>query len=255
MPIAAIVLGCSPDPVEWSEPMPLAAELSASPYFAFDPQGRLTGRPAQDIAHPVFTGQCAGSVRMSRDTTGDWYAVWWSIRADSTADIVVSRSTDGVVWSPPIRVDSTDVGHIGCRRPPPSIAADAGTVHVAYAMAAREGPGIFASHSMDRGMMFHTPVAVVYGERPGGGLTAIDARGDHVAVAYDDPNSAPPRVGLALSRSMAHLFEWRGTVSPQTGPARAPGVALGDGRIAVTWAGGDANDASAPRAVRLGVLR
>jgi hypothetical protein len=54
---------------------------------------------------------------------------------------------------------------------------------------------------------------------------------------------------------MAHLFEWRSLVSPETGPARAPGVALGDGKIAVTWARGDGNDASAPRLVRLGDLR
>ena len=152
-----------------------------------------------------------------------------------------------------MKVDSTDTGRVGCRRPPPSIAADRENVHVAYAMAAKEGPGIFASHSMDRGMTFHSPVAVVYGERLG--LTAIAARGDTVAVAYEDPNSDPQRVGLAFSRTMGHTFEARQLVSPVTSPAHDPGVAVGGGRIAVTWLRGAATDVSGPRVLRMGVTR
>lgn len=254
MLLACLLAGaCSPDPIDWAGPTALPPELASTTDLAFDPQGHLVVRPPPSISPPTFTGQCAGSVRLTHDTTGHWYAVWWSIRPDSTADVVVSRSTDAVSWAPPVRVDSTDAGAVGCKRPPPSIDAYAGNVHVAYAMTAREGPGIFASHSMDRGMMFHTPVAVVYGERPG--LTAIAARGDIVAIAYEDPNTNPTRIGLALSRTMAHLFEWRSLASPATGAARAPGVTLGDGKIAVTWARGAANDASAPRVLRVGELR
>jgi hypothetical protein len=251
--LALLANACAPDPIDWEDPAPLPPELASTTELAFDEGRRLVARRPPDIPFPVFTGQCAGSVRVARDTTGNWYAVWWSIRSDSTADVVVSRSPDGVDWAPPTRVDSTDAGRIGCRRPPPSIDADGGNVHVAYVMTAREGPGIFASHSMDRGMMFHSPVAVVYGERIG--LTAIAARGDLVAVAYEDPNTEPTRVGLALSRTMAHLFQSRSLVSPATGPARAPGVTLGDGVIAVTWAFGAAMDASAPRVLRIGELR
>jgi hypothetical protein len=109
---------------------------------------------------------------------------------------------------------------------------------------------------MDRGMTFHSPVAVVYGEHIG--RTAIAARGDLVAVAYEDPNSDPQRVAVAFSRTMAHTFETRELVSPPTGAARDPGIALGDGRIAATWArgaAGAATDASAPRVMRVGELR
>jgi hypothetical protein len=103
-------------------------------------------------------------------------------------------------------------------------------------------------------MMFHSPVAVVYGERIG--LAAVDARGDLVAVAYEDPNTLPRRISLALSRTMGHLFQHRMTVSPNTGqPVRSPGVALGDGKVAVTWTRGAPTDASAPRVVRLGDVR
>ena len=185
--------------------------------------------------------------------TGDWYATWWSVKSDSTADVVVARSADGDTWAAPVRVDTTDAGHVGCRRPPPSIAADGDNVHVAYAMTAREGPGIFASHSMDRGMLFHSPVAIVYGERIGS--TAIAARGGVVAIAYEDPNSSPQRVGLAFSRTMGHTFDVREIVSPPTGDAQAPDVALGENRIAVTWARGTPGDSSLPRVLRLGAIR
>ena len=202
---------------------------------------------------PLAATRCSGSLRVSKDDTGDWYATWWSVKSDSTADVVVARSNDGGTWAAPVRVDTTDAGHVGCRRPPPSIAADGDNVHVAYAMTAREGPGIFASHSMDRGMLFHSPVTIVYGERIGS--TAIAARGGLVAIAYEDPNSSPQRVGLAFSRTMGHTFDMREIVSPPTGDAQAPGIALGENRIAVTWARGVSGDSSVPRVLRLGAIR
>jgi hypothetical protein len=249
----SFAVGCEREAIEWRDPAPLPAHLVSATDLAFDVQNRLVARQPPDIQLPLFTALCEGSVRLARDTTGDWYAAWWSAHTDSTADVVVSRSPDGVTWSPAVRVDSTDAGRVGCQRPAPAIYADAGNIHVAYAMTAREGPGIFASHSMDGGMTFHSPVAVVYGERIG--RTAIAARGDLVAVAYEDPNSSPQRVGLALSRTMAHLFQTRELVSPSTGAAHAPAVALGDATIAITWARGPATDVSAPRLLRIGELR
>jgi hypothetical protein len=247
------VWACARAPIDWGDAVPLPPALAAGSELEFDRENQLVVRPPPAISLPVFTEQCAGSVRLARDTTGDWYAAWWSARSDSTAEVVVSRSPDGATWSPLVRVDSTDAGRVGCQRPAPAIDADAGNIHVAYAMTAREGPGIFASHSMDGGMTFHSPVAVVYGERIG--LTAIAARGDLVAIAYEDPNTNPQRIGLALSHTMAHVFDTRETISPSTGAARVPGVALGDGKIAVTWARGPATDASAPRMLRIGDLR
>lgn len=227
---------CSAPPIEWDEPVALPAELSGAPRLAFDAQNRLVAAPSPPVAAPAPPGQCLASVRLARDTTGQWYAAWWALRPDSTADLVVAYSADGVKWEPPVKVDTLDTSPVGCRRFAPSIAADSGNVHVAYAMAAREGPGIFASHSMDRGTMFHTPVAVVYGERIG--ATAIAARGWIVAVAYEDPNGTLDRIGLALSTTMAHLFQHRLTVSPGSDAARRPDVAIGRDRIAVTWARG-----------------
>ncbi len=56
-----------------------------------------------------------------------------------------------------------------------------------------------------------------------------------MAIAFEDPNSVQDQIGLAYSNTMAHLFQHRATISPSGGEARAPRVALGEGRIAVTW--------------------
>ena len=96
-------------------------------------------------------------------------------------------------------------------------------------------------------------MTVAYGERLG--RAAITARGDVVAVAYEDPNTTPPRVGVAFSRTMGHTFESRELVSPASAPADAPGIALGTASIAVTWKSGAGSGAAAPRMLRVGTLR
>jgi hypothetical protein len=133
-------------------------------------------------------------------------------------------------------VDTTDRGVTGCRREPPAIAADSssGYIHVSYGLQAPEGPGLFFSHSMDHGATFHSPVPILYGERLG--RTSVAAQGDVVAVAFEDPNSATPRVGLALSRTMGHIFEDRVIpVSDDNGAAIDPLVALHGRHITVAW--------------------
>jgi hypothetical protein len=247
----SLLLACGRAPIEWSEPAPIAAELATDSALAFADTTLVAARAPRVVA-PDAPGQCAGSARVAHDSsTGDWYAAWWGKRADGTADILASHSRDGVAWAPPVRVDTSDAAPVGCDRPPPSVTADAGNFYVVYAMTAREGPGIFASHSMDRGTMFHSPVAVVYGERIG--RAAVAATGSIVAVAYEDPNTEPRRISLALSRTMGHLFQSRMIVSPPTGRARAPAVALRAGRIAVAWSRGDSASAT-QRMVRFGEI-
>lgn len=189
-------------------------------------------RDGSGLRPPVFPNQCLASVRFWRDDAIS-YAAWWSLRADSTADIVTSSTTDGHAWSTPVRVDSADVARVGCNRMPPGITADGDNVHVVYAMRAREGPGVFLSHSMDRARTYHSPVAVVYGEKPG--LSSVAASGNFVIVAYEDPNTTPTRISIALSTTMAHLFQFREVVSPENMAASHPWVHV-DGRlVAVSW--------------------
>lgn len=247
----SLLAACAQPPIEWGEPQPTAADYAIDSVLIFE--GRdLTARSAPRAALPDAPGRCTDSAQVAHDTTtGDRYAAWWSVRSDSTADLVAAHSRDGIRWGAPVRVDTTDAGRVGCDRPPPSVAAEGGNFFVVYAMTAREGPGIFASHTMDRGTIFHAPVAVVYGERIG--RAAIAAQGDIVVVAYEDPNTEPRRIALALSKTMGHLFQSRMPVSPPTGDARAPALALAGNRIAVTWIRGDAD--SVQRMVRFGELR
>ncbi|MDB4889991.1 MAG: hypothetical protein JWL61_1846, partial [Gemmatimonadetes bacterium] len=179
---------------------------------------------------------CSGSLRLSR-AHRTLYAVWWSPRPDSGARLLSAHSSDdGGTWSAIAPVDTMDRGVSGCRRAAPSIAADSasGYVHITYGMVAPEGPGLFFSHSMDGGVSFHAPVPILYGERLGN--TSVAAAGDNVAVAFEDPNSGTPRIGLALSRTMGHIFEDRLLpVSDDNGTATQPVVSLRGRRLTMMW--------------------
>jgi hypothetical protein len=232
-----LLTACAPDPVKWEPetrsptPMPVGSRLT----FAAD------GAPAVEAgwkppSMPAGTPQCAGSLVATTARGDTAFAAWWSPRPDSTALLVVARSDDGGrSWRAPETADSTDHGHTGCQRPAPFIAADTanGYVHVVYFMVAAEGPGVFFTHSMGGGEMFHSPVPLVYGERAS--AAAVSCNGDTVAVAYVDPNAATPQVWLALSRTTGHIFESRTEVSPSTVQAARPAVAVRGHRVAVSW--------------------
>ncbi|HEX7938870.1 MAG TPA: hypothetical protein VF483_07730, partial [Gemmatimonadaceae bacterium] len=177
--------------------------------------------------------QCAGSIRTAVSPSGVHYAVWWSVRPDSSADIVASSSRDGRTWTGPAKLDTADAGKAGCKRPPPALVADGDNLQVVYAMQAHEGPGVFLAHSMDDARTFHSPVAVVYGEKPG--LAAVAAKGNFVIVAYEDPNTTPTRISVAVSTTMAHLFEYRAVVSPEDAAATRPEVWTDGTQVVLSW--------------------
>ncbi|CAN5537599.1 hypothetical protein BH09GEM1_BH09GEM1_01450 [soil metagenome] len=128
-----------------------------------------------------------------------------------------------------------------------------GYVHVTYAMLAAEGPGLFFAHSMDGGSTFHAPVPILYGERLG--VTSVAASGDIVAVAFEDPGSRTPRIGLALSATMGHIFENRILpVSDDNSAATQPLVAVNGRRIAVAWRERPASNGPVVVRVRTGSL-
>ena len=153
--------GCDvASPISWGPPSVTAGD--ALP-------GRLTlgaGMPAfttdtAKLVAPTIAGACAGSIRvaLSGESGAERYAAWWAPRADSSATLLAARSTDGgQSWSVPEPVDTADHTPVGCKRPAPAIAADSasGYVHVAYGMRDPQGAGVFFSHSMDRGRMFHS---------------------------------------------------------------------------------------------------
>jgi hypothetical protein len=229
---------CTDAPVDWSSSRSVSlppgvdrATITPAGVVIADP---LLQRLEQVAAPPGPV--CVGSLRLARSGR-TLFAVWWAPRPDSGARLLSARSADeGRTWSAPSPVDTLDRGVNGCRRAPPSIAADSisGYVHVAYGLTAPEGPGLFFAHSMDGGLTFHSPVPIFYGERLG--RTSVAADGDLVAVGFEDPNSASPRVGLALSRTMGHIFEHRLLpVSDDNGAATHPMTAVHGNRIAIAW--------------------
>jgi hypothetical protein len=220
----------------------LAIGCSASPVKLGDtayPSSALLASRAPAAADP--NGSCPGSLRTAQSGP-DVYGAWWEVRDDSSAILMVGRSTDsGRTWSIVQPADTSDHSRRGCNRPPPAVAADSTTnyVDIAYFMEAKEGPGVFFTHSMDARHVgtgdgiFHSPVAVVYGDKPAN--VAIATRGDQVALAYEDPNAEQSIVGLALSRTMGHIFEQRVVVSQPGLPAVDPLVAMHRDSVTVQW--------------------
>ena len=249
----AVLAACSPSPVQWATDR--TVQVSGAPELLTS-----DGAPAPDPLAPLRarmvppTVACAGSLRIAR-SAGIIFATWWSPRADSSALLASSSTKDeGATWTAVAPVDTSDRGTTGCVRTPPSIAADAasGYVHVSYAMHAVEGPGIFFAHSMDGGATFHAPVAIVYG---GLGRTSVAAAGDLVAVAFEDPNSRTPRIGLALSGTMGHIFEDRLLpVSDDNGAATNPLVAVRQRRLSIAWQEHGASDGRVMLHVRTGII-
>ena len=198
--LAAIVLAaCSTSsPLVWGPAVNSAGDALPG-RLALESGGPTFRTDTAKLIPPSLAGSCAGSARVAlAGTSGrERYVAWWSPRPDSSAELLAARSVDGgQSWSAPEQVDTADHTPVGCKRPAPAIAADSasGYVHVAYGMRDAQGAGVFFSHSMERGRMFHSPVTILYGERLAS--VAIAAHGDTVAIAYVDPSSDHPPLGL-----------------------------------------------------------
>ena len=249
--LSAGMLACEPAPIEWrgvAERVGLKdGDETSAPGIArlvMRTDGSLaleSAATAPSSPAAADTAACAGSVRTSASTRAEVYGVWWSRRANGSAALVASRSDDGgVTWRAPVAVDTTDRWLVTCGRPSPAIAADSasGYVHVTYFLHGPNGPGVFFSHSMERGELFHAPVPIVYGERPA--ETAVAAADSVVVVAFEDPNSKRSQVSLAVSRTWGHIFDReRPEASSLETPAERPLIALRDSVVAVAWRGQD----------------
>jgi hypothetical protein len=248
---------CVEQPVEWQPEKTLASAAT----LALDDAGSPVAGPESRVtpASAPTMRACPGSVRFA-GAGGALYAVWWAPRPDGSAALLASRSDDGGShWGDAVPVDTLDESALGCERPAPAIVADAATgyVHVVYFLSGPSGPGVFFAHSMERGALYHAPVPIVYGDRPV--RAAVAADGDLVAVAYEDPNAARPRIGLALSRTMGHLFEERlPPVSGANVASTEPRVAVRGRTVAVAWTARPSGSSGAEpgvTVVRLGRLR
>jgi hypothetical protein len=222
---------CVREPVDWGDVSYRQSQLG-------DPDTRSAVMSANLPAVAGAPAPCIRSIRTA-GVGPELFRVWWASRGDSSVVLSMQRSASGgESWDVPVAVESSDRGRRGCDRPAPGIFYDSvsGYLHLVYFIEGSDGAGVFFVHSMDKGTMFHAPVAVVYGNAPSG--ASVAGIGDSVIVVFEDPNATTPRIGIALSRSAGHIFEQRGQVTPDDVRAVAPWVALDRRRITVWWKAG-----------------
>ena len=248
--LAVVLTACEKGPVEWKgDTRQLALPVSGAESSAGDAHLvlRADGSPALEpvvsiATVPADTAACPGSLRIAALSPTEIYSAWWSRRENGRALLFSARSDNaGATWAATVPVDTTDRGTLSCARPAPSIAADStsGYVHVTYFLNSPTGPGVFFSHSMDRGDLFHSPVPIMYGDRPS--ASAVTAADSLVIVAFEDPNSQRPQIALAMSRTWGHIFaRERPAASTGTTTAERPLVALRASQVAVGWRNGSA---------------
>ena len=227
-----MLAACVKEPLEWGA-------IAYRPSRLGDPDTRSAIMSANLPEVRGTVNSCIRSIRAEADSL-DLFRVWWSSRADSSVILAAQRSSDqGRSWLAPVVVDSTDRGRRGCDRPAPGTAFDrqSGFLYVVYYIESGMGAGIYFAHSMDRGDLFHSPVPVIYGKRPG--MASVTGRGDSVIVVFEDPNASQPRVGYALSHTSGHFFEQHGRVTPNEEIATGPWVTLDDNVVTVAWKNGE----------------
>lgn len=253
------LVACVPNPVRWdgeaTRRVGVVADTVGLDFAADAPDGVVFPSLWTPPRWPEEPGLCPASRRAARALNNEAYASWLQVKSDSSVLLRVSRSDDGgLTWNPAVTADDTDVGRAGCARPTPYLAADSlnGYVHLAYYLDAREGAGLFFTHTMERGALFHQAVPIVYGDRPSS--AAVASRGDTVVVVYEDPNSRLPRLGLALSRVQGHIFEHRLSASDETGEARSPRVALRGSRLVIAWTASQRGGGTPRLAIRAGTI-
>ena len=203
---------------------------------------------------PRDDARCVRSLRVSDVPGKGRVAVWWSKRDNGRVFLLAAWQLVGSVapdtnrmWRGPVNVDTLDQGAgdanavergaVGCNRAAPGLAVDTRNsyVHVAYALNAPEGPGVFYAHQMDPRARFETPIVIAYGDRRMG-AARVATSGDLVAVVYEDPNAplGRGRIGMAISLTSGHSFESRVDAS-RTGRAVDPYVLMRGRAAVVGW--------------------
>lgn len=260
LPLLLALAACDRAPIDWNDaaernvvvppataghPFPDATAdsvLDANLRAAIGDSARASGdtlaEPPADLVARLGP-PCPGSVRVRAGAGTERAATWWVQRnaTRSSVELVASRSPDGgATWTQPVPVDTLDAASLGCAYAPPALTVDArnGYAHIAYALQAPEGTGVFYAHRMDPRGPFEPPKVVIYGDHPT--TASVASAGDIVLVAYEDPNTGGrPYVSLALSRTAGHSFGERFIVSSGSASAERPRVTIRNGLVAVGW--------------------
>lgn len=231
-----LVTACAMEPIEWQPPRDMAGTIGATTRLVIDSAGNPVLVDDQPLAATPPAEACKGSVVTTRGRGDERYAAWFLARFDSSVVLQVSRSADGgATWNTPVVADGRDRGRRGCARPPPALLADSATayVHAAYFLEPIEGAGVWYTHSMERGTLWHQTIGVLYGDEPA--TASIASAGDTVLIAYEHPGSGASRLGLAISRQAGHTFAERLRVVRANGTVREPRITMRGNRIALAW--------------------
>lgn len=256
--IALLITACVDEPIAWNPTRGVAVAIRPGTRLVMEGNG-LPRLVEDDVPRITLgSGACPSSIVGTAAAGGERYAAWFVERADGSVMLVVARSSDaGATWSAPVVAEDRDRGTRACDRPPPAISADTGNnyVHLAYYIEPREGAGVWYTHSMERGMIWHQTIGILYGEDPV--HTSVASAADTVLVAYEHPGSGNRRIGLAISREAGHTFDERLRVVHATGTVHDPRVAISDGVVALAWSeDGEASDSSVSGTrVRMGRFR
>lgn len=224
------------EPIEWQAPRDIDGTIGATTRLVIDSAGNPRLVDEQPVAAPLPADACKASLVSTRGRGDERYAAWFLARFDSSVVLQVARSSDGgATWSAPVVADGRDRGTRGCARPRPALLADSATayVHVAYFLEPIEGRGVWYTHSMERGRLWHETIGVLYGDEPA--AASIASAGDTVLVAYEHPGSRGSRIGVAISRQAGHTFAERLRVVRASGTVREPRIALRANRLALAW--------------------
>ena len=231
-----LVAACAMEPIEWQTPRDMDGTIGATTRLVIDSAGNPSLVDDQPLAVTTPAAACKGSLVTTRGRGDERYAAWFLSRFDSSVVLEVARSADGgTTWGTPVVADGRDHGRRGCSRPPPALLADSATayVHTAYFIEPIEGAGVWYTHSMERGTLWHETIGVLYGDEPA--QASIASAGDTVLVAYEHPGSGGTRLGLAISRQAGHTFAERLRVVRANGTVREPRIAMRGNRIALAW--------------------
>ncbi len=271
--LVVLITACTPDLVDWGDVVPVAHETEREREREGDGERevkeaeklRLVANGTHRVelvAVPAVAlaaeNGCSGSLVTARSGGDEWYAAWWSPRGDGSVVLLTSRSEDGGVgWSEPVPADDRDRGGRGCDRPAPGIAADSagGYVHLVYWLEPPGEQGVWYAHSMERGALWHAPTGIIFGADPA--HASVAANGDTVVVAYEHPNAAEGRIGLAVSHTAGHMIDGRTLVSVGNAYAERPLVAVLGRDVAVAWTARQGRGEAAARhlVVRRGRIR
>jgi hypothetical protein len=231
-----LIAACAQEPIDWQPPRDMDGTIGAVTRLVLERDGtpRLVDQSMPHVVLPPAA--CPTSVVAARARGDEWYAAWFLARFDSSVVLMITRSTDGgSTWRTPVVADGRDRGRRGCARPRPALTADSATayVHAAYFIEPIEGAGVWYTHSMEQGTVWHQTIGVLYGDEPV--AASIASAGDTVLVAYEHPGAGGSRLGVAISRQAGHTFAERLRVVRVSGTAREPRIAFGGGRVALAW--------------------